>query len=491
MNKNLIGGQWVEAEGGGTFESRNPADTSDLIGVFPDSDKHDVARAVAAADEAFFDWKQFPAPRRAEILFEAAEVLKRKKEELSKLMTREMGKVLNEARGDVQEGVDMTYYIAGEGRRLHGYTTKAELPNKATYARREPIGRIAVITPWNFPLAIPTWKLMPALVAGNTVVWKPATDTPRLAYELAVLLQEAGLPDGVLNVVFGHGKRVGQPLVEHEKIDMLTFTGSTEVGRHLYRVAADKLNVVHLEMGGKNPLIVMDDADLDLALDGIIWGAFGTTGQRCTAASRIIVHKGVIGEVIERLVTATKQLKVGNGLDEEIDVGPVINKAQLDTIHHYVEIGQQGGAELLCGGRVLDSGSYVNGYFYEPTVFAGVTPEMRIFKEEIFGPVAVVVEAQDYEDAIRIANNTDYGLSSAIYTRDVNLAHRAMDDLEAGIVYINSSTIGAEIHLPFGGVKGTGNGHREAGQAALETYTEWKAVYIDYSGRLQKAQGIE
>jgi len=491
LYKNLIDGEWVEAESGETFRSVNPADTSEVLGEFPASDERDVARAVEAADRAFPKWRKVPAPKRAEILFEVAEELKRRKEELARLLTREMGKVLNEARGEVQEGIDMTYYMAGEGRRLRGYTTPSELPDKAQYAIRRPIGRIAMITPWNFPIAIPTWKLMPALVAGNTVVWKPATDTPRLAWELVKLMVDAGLPPGVVNLVFGSGSKVGIPLAKHPKIDMITFTGSTEVGREVYRYGAEKLNKVHLEMGGKNPIIVLEDANLDLAVEGIIWSAFGTTGQRCTACSRVIAEDGIYEELLDRLVEATEGLKLGNGLDESVDVGPVVNQSQLEKIHQYVQLGLQEGAKLLCGGERATEGELAKGYFYKPTIFAEVKPEMRIAQEEIFGPVLSVMRARDFDEAIQIANGTRYGLSSAIYTQDINKAQRAIEELEAGITYINSGTIGAEVHLPFGGVKDTGNGGREAGEAAIDEYTEWKAVYIDYSGRLQKAQGIE
>lgn len=491
LYKNFIGGKWLEAQNGKTFQSLNPADTSDVLGEFPASDSRDVDKAVEAADRAFKEWTKVPAPKRGDMLFEAAEILKKRKEELAQLMTREMGKVLKEARGDVQEGIDMTYYMAAEGRRLHGYTTPSELPNKMCYAIRRPVGRIAMITPWNFPLAIPTWKLMPALVAGNTVVWKPASDTPRLAYELVKILQEVGVPDGVVNLVFGSGTEAGVPLAAHPKIDMISFTGSSDTGRLIYRAGAEKLNAVHLELGGKNPIIVLEDGDLDLAIEGIIWSAFGTTGQRCTACSRLIIEDGVYDALVERLVERTKKLRLGNGLDAKTDVGPVVNKAQLEKIHSYVEIGIEEGAKLLCGGESAKDGDLNKGFFYKPTIFGNVKPDMRIAQEEIFGPVLSVLKAKDYDDAIKIANGTRYGLSSSIYTRDVNKAHRAIEDLEFGITYINSGTIGAEVHLPFGGVKDTGSGGREAGQAAIEEYTEWKTVFIDYSGRLQKAQGID
>ncbi len=489
--RNWIGGEWVEARSGETFVSTNPARPAEELGEFPRSRGEDVRAAVDAAAQAFAAWSRTPAPKRAEILYRVARLLEERKEELARTMTREMGKVLNEARGDVQEAIDMAYYMAGEGRRLLGYTTPSELPSKACFAIRRPIGRIGLITPWNFPIAVPSWKILPALVAGNTLVWKPAEDTPRTAYEFARIFEEAGLPPGVLNVVFGYGEEAGRPLVEHPQIDMISFTGSTEVGRDVYTRAARKLIRVHLEMGGKNPIIVMDDADLDLAVEAIVWSAFGTTGQRCTACSRLIVHEPVYDRLIERLAEATQALRLGDGLDPDVQVGPLVNEVQLDRVHRYVELGIRGGATKILGGERATEGDLAQGYFYKPTLFVDVTPEMRIFREEIFGPVLCVVKARDYDEAIRLANDTTYGLSSAIFTRDIHLAMRAIEDLEAGITYINHGTIGAEIHLPFGGVKDTGNGGREAGLAALDEYTEWKSVYIDYSGRLQKAQGIE
>ncbi len=489
--KNYIYGQWVESATGKTFKSLNPADTSDELGEFPASDARDVAKAVQSAERAFREWSRVPAPKRGELLFDVAQRMQQRKEELAQIMTREMGKVLKEARGDVQEGIDMTYYIAAEGRRLLGYTTPSELPYKHCLAVRRPIGQIAAITPWNFPIAIPTWKIMPALIAGNTVVWKPATDTPRCAYELTKIFDEAGLPKGVLNLIFGSGSDVGAPLAKHPKIDMISFTGSSDTGREIYQYGAAKLAQVHLELGGKNPIIVLEDGDLELAVEGIIWSAFGTTGQRCTACSRLIIEDGVYEKLLERLVERTKRLRLGNGLDPQTDVGPVVNRAAQERIARYVEIGVKEGAQLLCGGQIAKDGSLAKGFFFPPTIFADVTSDMTIFQEEIFGPVLAVSRAKDYDDALRLANNTTFGLSSAIYTRDINKAHRAMDELEAGITYINSGTIGAEVHLPFGGLKETGNGGREAGLAAIDEYTEWKTVYIDFSGRLQKAQGID
>ncbi len=488
---NWIDGDWVDAKSGEVSKSVSPADPSDVLGEFPRSGPEDVNTAVEAADRAFKEWSRMPAPKRGELLYRVAEVIRERKEELAQIMTREMGKVLNEARGDVQEAIDMGYYAAGEGRRLHGYVTPSELTLKACYAIRRPVGRVGLITPWNFPIAVPSWKIFPALIAGNTLIWKPATDTPRTAYEFARVFEEAGLPSGVFNLVFGSGSNVGVPLVDHPKVEMISFTGSTEVGRAIYERAARKLAHVHLEMGGKNPIVVMDDADLDLAVDGIVWSAFGTTGQRCTACSRLIVHEAVHDELIEKLVEETRALRLGNGLEPEVDVGPVINEPQLHKIHEYVEIGLQEGAKLLVGGERAAEGDLAKGSFYRPTIFVDVTSEMRIFQEEIFGPVLSVTQAKDYHEAIALANDTRYGLSSAIYTKNINTAMRAIENLEAGITYINYGTIGAEVHLPFGGVKETGNGGREAGQAAIDQYTEWKTVYVDYSGRLQKAQGIE
>jgi aldehyde dehydrogenase (NAD+) len=429
-----------------------------------------------------------PAPRRAELLYRAAEILLERKEEFSRDMTREMGKVIKETRGDVQEAIDSAYYMAGEGRRLFGPTTPSELPNKFAMAVRQPLGVCGMITPWNFPMAIPSWKLLPALVCGNTCVIKPAQDTPLSTFNLVRALTDAGVPKGVVNVVTGFGSSVGTPLTEHPEIRAISLTGSSEVGRIVGTTAAKTFKHCSLELGGKNPMIVLDDANLDLAIEGGLWGAFGTTGQRCTATSRIIVQKGVYNEFVERLVERAKTLKIGNGLDESIDMGPAINESQLTTDLKYVGIGKDEGAKLLCGGNRLDSGEYQHGWFMEPTVFGDVDRKMRIAQEEIFGPVVSVMPCDGLEDAISIANDIEYGLSSSIYTRDVNRAFQAMRDLYAGITYINAPTIGAEVHLPFGGVKATGNGHREGGVGAIDFYTEWKAVYVDYSDRLQKAQ---
>ncbi|PYV19569.1 MAG: aldehyde dehydrogenase [Acidobacteria bacterium] len=485
---NFIGGEWLPAASGATYEDRDPARNDRVLGIFPRSGPEDVERAVAAARAAFPTWRLRPAPRRAEILFRAGEMLIRRKEEFARAMTEEMGKVLIETRGDVQEAIDMSYYVAGEGRRQFGQTVPSELENKFAMSVRMPVGVCGLITPWNFPMAIPSWKVMPALVCGNTVVLKPATDTPRSAANLVRTLEEAGIPRGVVNLVIGSGSAVGLPLIRHKGVELISFTGSTEVGRTVARECAPDFKRHHLEMGGKNVIIVMDDARLDLAVEGAIWGGFGTTGQRCTAASRVVVHKKVYTEFVEKFSCAARGLRVGNGLDPDVDMGPSINEAQLRTVEEYVRIGIEEGARLACGGHRLTGGDFDRGWFHEPTVFADVDPGMRIAQEEIFGPVVSVLPCDDLDSAIEIGNGVAYGLSSAIYTADVNAAFRAMRDMHTGIFYVNASTIGAEVHLPFGGTKATGNGHREAGQAALDVFSEWKSVYIDYSGKLQRAQ---
>ncbi len=486
--RNFIDGEWVESSTGQTFENRNPADNREIVGIFQKSGKPDVESAVEAAKQAFRKWRLVPAPRRAEIVFKAAEMLIERKEECSRDMTREMGKVLKETRGDVQEATDCAYYMAGEGRRLFGPTTPSELPNKFAMAVRQPIGVCGMITPWNFPMAIPSWKLLPAIVCGNTCVIKPAQDTPLSTYNLVRVLSDAGLPKGVINIVGGYGPEAGAPLMEHAEVRAISFTGSSAVGRTVGTTSAQSFKHCSLELGGKNPMIVLDDANLDLAIEGGLWGAFGTTGQRCTATSRIIVQKGVYKDFVDAYVARAKKLRIGNGLDESVDMGPAINERQLTGNLKYVEIGKSEGAKLKCGGNRLDQGDYKNGWFMEPTVFVDVDPKMRIAQEEIFGPVVSIIPCKDMEDAIRIANDIEYGLSSSIYTKDVNKAFSAVRDLDAGITYINAPTIGAEVHLPFGGVKATGNGHREGGIGAIDFYTEWKAVYVDYSDRLQRAQ---
>jgi aldehyde dehydrogenase (NAD+) len=485
--KNYVGGDWVDAASGETFESRSPAD-GEIMGVFPKSGAEDVDRAVQAAKAAFEEWRLVPAPRRGEILFRFAQLVAEHKAELTDLMTHEMGKVKAEAGGDVQEAIDMSYYMAGEGRRLFGHTTPSELRDKFDMSVRMPIGVVGVITPWNFPIAIPSWKIVPALVCGNTIVFKPATDTPALGERFVELLTEAGMPAGVVNVVHGGGGEVGDRLVRHPDVPVITLTGSRETGVAVLHAAADGLKHVHLELGGKNAIIVLDDADLDLAVDGIIWSAFGTSGQRCTAASRVIAHAKIYDALQKRLVEAVEKLRLGPGWEDDTDIGPVINKPSLEKIHSYTEIGRAEGAKLLTGGEIVTGNGLDRGHYYRPTIFADVERNMRIAQEEIFGPTTALIPVESFEEAIDVSNGIRYGLSSSIFTRDVNKAFRAIRDLEAGITYVNAGTIGAEVHLPFGGVKETGNGHREAGQAALDVFTEWKSVYVDYSGTLQRAQ---
>ncbi|MBI4488632.1 MAG: aldehyde dehydrogenase family protein [Deltaproteobacteria bacterium] len=488
LYKNYIGGKWVEAKSGKTFENRNPANRHELIGLFPASGPEDVDEAVSAAKKAFPKWRLVPAPKRGEILYRAGELLRQRKEEIARAMTREMGKILKETRGDVQEGIDTAFYAAGEGRRLFGETTPSELPDKFAMSMRAPIGVCGLITPWNFPMAIPTWKLFPALLCGNTVVLKPAKDTPHTAVKLFEILEEAGFPPGVANLVHGTGEEAGAALVRHRDVQLVSFTGSTAVGREIAAVCGQSLKRVSLEMGGKNAQIVMEDADLKLALDGALWGAFGTTGQRCTATSRLILHREIKKEFTEMIRERAERIKIGDGLDETVEMGPLINEAARQKVHRYVQAGKEGGARLLTGGTIYEEGKWIHGYFYRPTIFDQVAPTMRIAQEEIFGPVLSVIEVKSFEEAIEVLNGTAYGLSSSIYTRDVGRAFRAIRDIEAGITYINGPTIGAEVHLPFGGVKETGNGHREAGTTVYDIFSEWKSIYIDYSGKLQKAQ---
>ncbi len=488
--RNFIDGKWQDSLSGETFRSINPADTAEVVGVVSKSGREDVDKAVEAARNAFRGWSLTPAPKRGEIIFRAAEALVRRKEELGELMTREMGKILKETLGDVQEAIDMGYYMAGEGRRLAGETIPSELPDKDCKSLRVPVGVCALITPWNFPLAIPGWKIMPALVSGNTVVFKPSSYTPVCASKLVEIFHESGLPKGVLNFVNGRGEETGEYLASHPGIDGVSFTGSTAVGEKLAGMCASRGTKISCEMGGKNAIIVMDDADLELAVEGAVWGGFGTTGQRCTASSRIVVHRAVYDKFLDMFSGAAKKLRLGNGLDKQTDVGPLINQSQMEKVLKYIDIGRDEGARLATGGKACREGDCAAGYFIEPTVFAEVLPQMRIAQEEIFGPVVSVIKAEGLEDAIGIVNGTRYGLVSAIYTRDVNKSAVAERELNTGIVYINSSTIGAEIQLPFGGTKKSGFGYREAGGrgGALDMFTKWKVVYRDFSGRLQKAQ---
>ena len=485
--QNYISGAWTPSVSGRTFENRNPADNDEVIGLFQDSTVADVDAAVEAAAKAYSSWRLVPAPKRAELLLAAAARLVEQKETFARDMTREMGKVLEETRGDVQEAIDMTQFMAGEGRRQYGQTVPSELRDKFAMSIRQPLGVCSMITPWNFPMAIPSWKIAPALVCGNTVVLKPATLTPLSAVNFVTVLAEVGMPPGVVNLVTG-GPDIGTRLTTHDEVKVVSFTGSTAVGRLVNQNAASDFKKVHLEMGGKNVIIIMDDAQLELAVEGCLWGGFGTTGQRCTAASRVVVHEKVHDTFLSEFAARAKALRVGNGLDARTQMGPSVSEAQLQTVMKYVEIGRSEGATLVTGGHRLESGDYARGWFHEPTIFSDVTPAMRIAREEIFGPVVSVLRCSSLEQAIAIGNDVAYGLSASIYTRDINKAFQAMRDMYTGIFYVNAPTIGAEVHLPFGGTKATGNGHREAGTAALDVFSEWKSIYVDFSGRLQRAQ---
>ncbi len=486
--QNFIGGQWVAPLTGEYFANRNPANQDDLIGQFPASGIADVEAAVASARRGFERWKRTPAPARGDVLRRVGDLMAARKEEIANLMTREMGKPLAETRGDVQEGIDTAYYAATEGRRLFGHTVPSELTNKWAMSMRRPIGVCGLITPFNFPMAIPTWKAFPALLCGNAVVLKPAEDVPHTATVLVEILLEAGLPPEVIQLVHGMGEVVGKALVEHPHVPVISFTGSTETGRLVGETCGRMHKRLSLEMGGKNAQIVLNDADLDLALDGVLWGAFGTTGQRCTATSRLVLQDGIHDRFVERLAARANALVLGDGRVAGTDVGPLVNEAARAKVEQYIGIGHAQGATLVCGGARATGGALDRGFFFQPTIFTGVTAGSRLEQEEIFGPVLSVIRVADVEEAFTVNNDVRYGLSSSVYTANVNVAFRALQDLDNGITYVNAPTIGAEAHLPFGGVKETGNGHREGGWEVYEFYSETKVGYVDYSGALQRAQ---
>ena len=485
--QNFIAGSWTPPASGRYFENRNPARWSEVIGEWPRSGEEDVARAVEAARDGFERWRRTPPPERGAILKKVGDLLEARKEEIARAATREMGKVVLETRGDVQEGIDTAYYAATEGRRLFGHTVPSELRDKWAMSYRRPIGVAGLVTPFNFPLAIPTWKMFPALLCGNAVILKPAEDVPHTCTLLVEILEAAGIPPGVVNLVHGLGEEVGAAIVAHPEVPVISFTGSTETGRSIGRVCGEMHKRLSLEMGGKNAQIVMDDADMDLAIDGVLWGAFGTTGQRCTATSRLLLQDGIHDAFVDRLVERARALRLGDGLQEGVEVGPLIHEEALRKVERYVEIGRQE-AELTLGGRRATGEGLDDGWFFEPTVFTGVRPGSRLATEEIFGPVLSVIRFRDLDEAIRINNEVRYGLSSSIYTTDVRASFRALAELDNGITYVNAPTIGAEAHLPFGGVKETGNGHREGGWEVYEFYSETKVCYVDYSGKLQRAQ---
>lgn len=490
--RNFIGGQWVAPSSDQHFENRNPADTTDVIGLFPESATTDIDRAVESARRGFEVWKRTPAPARGDVLRRVGDLMAARKEEIANLATREMGKPLAETRGDVQEGIDTAYYAATEGRRLFGHTVPSELRNKWAMSMRRPIGVCGLITPFNFPMAIPTWKAFPALLCGNSVVLKPAEDVPHTSHVLVEILLDAGLPPEVIQLVHGNGEVVGKALVEHPHVPVISFTGSTETGRSVGETCGRMHKRLSLEMGGKNAQIVLNDANLELALEGVLWGAFGTTGQRCTATSRLILQDGIHDEFVTELVKRAERLRLGDGRHAQTDVGPMINQPGREKALHYIGVGNEQGAKLQCGGEVATgtshSGTLDNGWFFQPTIFTDVTAGSRLDQEEIFGPVLSVIRVKSAEEAFAVNNGVRYGLSSSLYTNDVNIAFRALQELDNGITYVNAPTIGAEAHLPFGGVKETGNGHREGGWEVYEFYSETKVGYIDYSGALQRAQ---
>ena len=481
----FIGGRWTTSSTKATIESRSPA-TRKLLATFPQGTRAEVGEAVASADATRGAWKRMPAPRRGELLLAAAKILRERKDKLGRLVAEEMGKIVSEGRGDVQEAIDFFEYVAGEGRRLFGITTPSELPNKLLMTRREPFGVVGLITPWNFPVAIPAWKSGAALVCGNTFVLKPAEQTPLCAASFVDVLHEAGFPKGVVNMVSGLGEVAGDALVGDERVRAISFTGGVETGKIVSQKAAGRLAACGLELGGKNPMIVMDDANQDLALEGLMFGAFGTAGQRCTATSRLLLHEAIFDGFLDRVAGSAKKLRVGDPTDPDTQIGPVNSEEQLKKVLGYIDIGKKE-ADLVVGGKRVDKGWMGKGFFVEPTIFVA-KHGARISKEEIFGPVLTVVKIRDLEEAIRVANDVQYGLSSSIYTENVNQAFRAVDQLEAGLCYINAPTIGAEVQVPFGGIKATGNGTREAGPTAIEEFSELKTVIVEYSGRLQKAQ---
>ena len=485
--QNYIGGQWVDAVSGETFESRNPARQSDLVGHFPQSGAEDVARAVAAARDAFDAWRLTPAPKRGEILKRVGDLMTERKSEIAAAMTREMGKPHFETKGDVQEAIDTAYYAMTMGRQLFGHTVPSEMNAKFNMTVRRPIGVCGLITAWNFPVAVPTWKMFPAILSGNTVVFKPSEDAPHSGMLLVQVMHDAGVPPGVVNLIQGAGE-AGQAIVDHPDVQAISFTGSSETGAKIAGDAARRHARISLEMGGKNPAIVMDDADLDLAMEGMIWGAYGTTGQRCTATSRLIVHEDVHDEMVERITAKAAELRLGYGNDDGVDMGPLINHKALDKVTGYMDVAREDGATIAFGGARATGDGLDDGFFFQPTLLTGVTRDMRVAREEIFGPVLSVLKVSSFDEAIEIANDVAYGLSSAIYTSDITRAFRALRDIDAGITYVNGPTIGAEAHMSFGGVKATGNGHREGGWEVYDFYTETKTCYIDFSGGLQRAQ---
>ncbi len=481
--KQYIAGQWVDGSTAKEIVSTNPADTRDVLARLKGADKADAVRAIDAAQKAFPGWKATTPPARGRILAKAAIILRERKEELARLMTREQGKILPEAMGEMEKGITLIEWFAGEGLRLGGITQPSELPKNLLYTLRQPLGVVSIITPWNFPFAIPAWKIAPALISGNCVVFKPASLVPAMAVELVKAFTEAGLPPGVLNLVLGSGASMGDILVEEPRIKAISFTGSNEIGKRVHTIAGARGVKVTCEMGGKNPAIVWEDADLELALGGIMKGAFGSTGQRCTATSRLILHEAIADKFLKMLLAETAKIKVGDGLDKATGMGPAVDESQMKTDLDYIEIAKKEGAKLLCGGNRLTDGDFAHGWFVEPTIFEGVKPAMRIWQEEVFGPVLAVTRTSDFDEAVKLANDCQFGLTCAFYSQDLTLAMRFTDEVEAGMVHLNSPTIGGEAQVPFGGVKGSGVGEREMAKEGMHFFTEQKTVFLDYTGQ--------
>mgnify|MGYP001605183184 CR=1 FL=1 len=481
--KQFIAGQWVDGSTTKEIVSTNPADTRDVLARLKGADKADAVRAIDAASKAFPAWKATTPPARGRILAKAAMILRERKEELARLMTREQGKILPEALGEMEKGITLIEWFAGEGLRLGGITQPSELPKNLLYTLRQPLGVVSIITPWNFPFAIPAWKIAPALISGNCVVFKPASLVPAMAVELVKAFTEAGLPPGVLNLVLGSGAAMGDILVEEPRIKAISFTGSNEIGKRVHTIAGARGVKVTCEMGGKNPAIVWEDADLELALGGIMKGAFGSTGQRCTATSRLILHEAIADKFLKMLLAETAKIKVGDGLDKATGMGPAVDESQMKTDLDYIEIAKKEGAKLLCGGNRLTEGDFAHGWFVEPTIFTDVKPAMRLWQEEVFGPVLAVTRTSDFDEAVKLANDCQFGLTCAFYSQDLTLAMRFTDEVEAGMVHLNSPTIGGEAQVPFGGVKGSGVGEREMAKEGMHFFTEQKTVFLDYTGQ--------
>src|SRR5882762_8816219 len=481
--RNFIGGKWIESSSSRTVNNVNPANTDDVIGTVRQATREEARAAVDAASEAFQSWRKTPAPTRGKIVAKAARLMEEAKEELARILTREEGKTLSESRGELQRSINVAEFCAGESRRMNGETIQSELPSNFAYTIKQPLGVVACITPWNFPVAIPIWKIAPALVAGNTVVFKPASLTPATAVRIVEIFEEAGIPKGVLNLVLGSGSDVGDEILNHPAVKAISFTGSTETGIRLYEQVSRRGARVQCEMGGKNPVVVLEDADLELAVESTAQGAFGSSGQRCTATSRVIILDQVADEFVARLATRAKSMRIGSGADPATEMGPSVDEGQFNTVLKYIDIAREDGAELVCGGARATGDGLDKGYFVQPTLFDHVTPEMRIAREEVFGPVLSVLRVKDFDEAIQTANDSDFGLSSSIFSNDAVRIFRFVDEIETGMTHINSPTTGGEAHIPFGGIKATGIGDREQGSTALDFYTELKVVYVDYTGR--------